>query len=335
MTELGEILRSRLREYARLVGANTEFVLTRWATERFLARLSSSRFRDRFALKGGLLFSVWDGDLFRSTLDLDLCGLRANDRVRMVDIISEIASLTPSVADGVDYRMPDGALIGLHGTEIPGVRILLDARIGTAVVRIKVDTAFGQPITPGVERRWFPSLLAPFVPSAILCYPRETVVAEKLAAAVEFGADNTRLRDYYDLWYLSQRLWFQGHMLVTAVEATFGQRDAGRFLLRTDGYWQAAFSPAFATPAKQRSWKNWVVSHAPDTAPPELCEVVEEVGRFGVPVLDAVRKGRRSPGRWSPAQSWSSLASRRGALSAARITRPARAGGGTSSLCQR
>ena len=87
MTEPGEVVRTRLREYARLTGVNTELILTRWAIERFLARLSLSPYRDRFVLKGALLFAVWDGDLFRATMDLDLCGLRLDDRPRMLEII--------------------------------------------------------------------------------------------------------------------------------------------------------------------------------------------------------------------------------------------------------
>jgi hypothetical protein len=304
MNHAGEAVRGRLRELARRHGVNTELMLTRWANERFVSRMASSRYRDKLAVKGAMLFVVWEGDQLRATADIDLHGLDESDSGGLLGIVQEIVSTASDEPDGVEFLPDQARAQRLVGGRIAGDRVVVPVRLGTAALRLKVDTGFGHAVEPGFERRWCPTLLPGFSPSEILCYPRETVIAEKLAVACEFGTDNTRMRDYYDLWALSTRYWFRGHALLRAIDATFARRDAGSFLARTDGYWEAAFAPSFATASNERIWRNWLSNHAPMMKPPPFRDVVDRLAEFAVPLLRAARDGRRSPGRWAPDGRW-------------------------------
>ncbi len=175
------------------------------------------------------------------------------------------------------------------GSAIPGERIRLLAYLGSARIIVQVDVAYGHAITPGTERRFYPSLLG-YGPFLLNCYPRETVVAEKLATAVEFGRDNTRLRDYFDLWYVTSRYVFQPLLLVRAIYETFGRRDAWTLLQDPGGHWLTAFNAEMVTPSKRRLWQNWLAEHAPSVPVPTFERVVEEVADFALPLLHAARK---------------------------------------------
>jgi predicted nucleotidyltransferase component of viral defense system len=303
MSAAGEAVLARLRSIAKGRGSSTDHVLSRWVAERFLSRLSASCHADRLTLKGGFLFALWNSDFLRTTADVDLHGLE-EDMALMKGMLLDIASSASPETDGVRFEVGAVRFKALVGGRLPGLRMLLPAEVGTARVQLKVDLGYGHPIWPGVETGWFPSLMPGFTSFAMRAYPRETVIGEKLAVAVEFGRDNTRIRDYHDLWFLSRRYGFEGHVLLDAVRATFAGRDAGGFLQRRDGYWEGAFSPDYATNRHERAWGNWMAEHAPMADPSGLRHVVEEVARFSMPMLCAARDGRSFNRHWSPVKGW-------------------------------
>ncbi len=279
-------------------------ILSRWVAERFLHRVSISRHAQRLTLKGAFLFAAWEGDLLRSTLDVDLHAPE-EDAAAAEEMVCEIAALAPARDDGVEFEPKTCRAVPLLGTRIPGLRLTVAARLGSAKVRLRVDLSFGQPIRPGPEVRQYPSLLPGFASFPVRAYPREAVVAEKLAVAVEYGRDNTRLRDYWDLWFIASRYRFAGHVLVDSVARTFANRDAGNFVTRRDGYWEAAFDMAYVNSRPTRAWTEWLAQHAPLTAHPSFPEAVAAVSRFATPVLCSLRDGAHFDGRWSSRQGWS------------------------------
>lgn len=301
----GTSIRDRLGALARERSMNTQAMVTRWVGEGFLQRLSATRHSRLFVLKGAYLFGVWAADHVRSTTDVDLHGLFDGDEDATVRMLTEAAHGDAGVDDGIVFQAEPERSSPLVGSRYPGLRLVLVARVGSARVPMKVDIVFGHPITPGPEVRWLPRLLPDVGAVRLLCYPRETVIAEKLAIAVEFGRDNTRLKDYHDLWILLARHAFQGHDLLAAVTRTFRARDAGRVVQRRDGYWEVGFSPAMATSAVERAWREWATEHAPHARNTPFASVVLAVEQFGMPLLNAVRDERRAPGRWIPGQGWS------------------------------
>jgi hypothetical protein len=106
-----------------------------------------------------------------------------------------------------------------------GVRVTLEARLGKIRIPLQVDIGFGDAVTPEAQQEEFPTLL--YFPAAhSSVYPRETAMAEKFEAIVNLGLTNSRMKDYYDIWLLSQQFDFDGANLVRAIDATFRRRHA-------------------------------------------------------------------------------------------------------------
>jgi hypothetical protein len=298
-----EAIVSRLQANARARGLVTEHLISRWVSEAYLARMSGSPVDHHCVLKGGFLFTLWEGDLLRSTKDADL-HMAIEDMPICQDILMVIAGSTTFAPDGVTFQLNTVKFLSLKGGRNPGLRMSMDTRIGKTFSRLCIDVGFDHPIRPGIERRYYPRLFREFASFPVWSYPRETVIAEKLATAVEFGASNTRLRDYYDLWFLSEKYCFLGHTLVDAIEHTFSMRDAGKHLRQNPVYWMRAFSPDFATPSNRRAWKVWLDEHAPTADAPELRDVLLKVAAYSIPILEAVRERRPLKMRWNPRKGW-------------------------------
>ena len=304
MTNMGERNRARLSVMARQRGLATNLLLIRFVMERFLARLSKSSHGSSFALKGALLMTIWNGDFLRTTSDVDLHGMNESNSGRMLDIIRDICLTISDENDGLEFAPGAAVWKPLVGGRLGGDRVTVPVSIGNAHCQLKVDVGFGHPVTPGFEMRWYPSLFPEHLPFCIACYPRETVIAEKLAVAVEFGKDNTRLRDYWDIHSISSTYSFGGHGLVDAVRATFDMRDAGKFITRDDEYWRGALRPEFASPALSKAWCSWLQNHCPSSKA-SFDQTLTSVTGFAIPLLQALRYDGRLPGYWSPGIGWS------------------------------
>jgi hypothetical protein len=105
------------------------------------------------------------------------------------------------------------------------MRVTLESRPGKIRIPLQVDIGFGDAVTPQAQQEEFPKLLD-FPAPILLTYPRETSIAEKFETIVNLGLTNSRMKDYYDIWLLSQKFDFDGANLARAVEATFRRRRA-------------------------------------------------------------------------------------------------------------
>jgi hypothetical protein len=105
-----------------------------------------------------------------------------------------------------------------------GMRVTLEARLGKIRIPLQVDIGFGDSVTPEAQQEEFPTLLD-FPAPILLTHPRETSIAEKFEAIVNLGLTNSRMKDYYDIWLLSQQFDFDGANLVRAIEATCGRES--------------------------------------------------------------------------------------------------------------
>lgn len=153
----------------------------------------------------------------------------------------------------------------------------------------------GDSVYPSTELSDFPTLLD-FDPPRIRAYPVETVVAEKFQTMVELGLRNSRLKDYYDIYYLSQKFSFRGVNLHEALELTFQRRKTPRPSTPPSGL-TAAFS---AVPQKQTQWKAFIHKNRVN-APSDLAEIIHRIEVFVLPVLfDPTTIDKE----WSPEQGW-------------------------------
>jgi hypothetical protein len=127
------------------------------------------------------------------------------------------------------------------------------------------------------------------------------VVAEKVEAMVHLGIANSRMKDFFDIWFLAQNFPFEGRDLSEAIRATFVRRDTS-----IPEKPPVAFTATFGTDAsKAAQWKGFVARGglAPGTS---LAEIVEAVASFAWPPLDAAREARPFSHRWAPTGPWQS-----------------------------
>lgn len=272
---MGASVRARLLNLARERNQPNDLLLTRYALERLLYRLSTTKHRKRFVLKGAMLMTTWFEDPFRPTRDLDLLGFGDPDPQAMLALFREV--LTVEADDGVVFDVK-GLAVDLIREELEygGLRIKTDAEIAGASVRIVVDVGFGDAIEPDATELALPVLLDLPAPR-LRAYSRETVIAEKFQAMIALGRANSRMKDFYDIWLLSRTYEFEGDALARAIAATFARRKTP---VPIDPPY--ALTRAFADDrAKQQQWTSF--AEAVGAALPGLAETVQDLAAFLMP----------------------------------------------------
>lgn len=276
---MGASVRGRLLNHSRETGRNYNLLLTRYALERLLYRMTLTSHKDRFVLKGAMLITTWFDDPYRPTRDIDLLGFGDPEPEAMLDVFREICSV--ECDDGVEFDR-DALKVTANREDLAygGLRLQTNALIGGAKLRIIVDIGFGDAIEPGLEPLELPVLLDQPAPK-LRAYARETVVAEKFQAMVMIGQANTRLKDYYDLWVLSQSHAFDEERLARAIAATFERRQTPLPAELPDG-----LKPAFyEDEAKVAQWRAFVEDVAVD--PGDLKDVAKTLADFLMPAAGA------------------------------------------------
>lgn len=214
----------RLLALAHQNGGDFNLLLTRYALERFLYRISVSRYKDAFLLKGALLFTLWYDTPYRPTRDVDLLGLHLEDIEGMAAIFRGICSI--GCDDGMEYR-PDSVKAAeiREDARYGGIRIELIGNLGNARCNVQVDVGYGDAVTPAPKVVRYPSLLADTPAPQLMAYPKETVIAEKLEAIVSLGMANSRMKDYFDLFSLFSEKSLDDALVKRAIERTFERRN--------------------------------------------------------------------------------------------------------------
>jgi len=296
--DIAASVRARLLRLAKTRGEDFQLLLTRYANERLLYRLSKSTHASGFVLKGAALFMLWTEKPHRATRDVDLLGFGdpSPDRIRGVlrDVIETKVDDDGLVFDASSLEI--GAI--REEQEYGGIRAVVIARLAAAKIRLQIDVGFGDVITPQAIDVDYPALLE-FPAPHLHVYPRETVVAEKLEALVQLGLANSRMKDFYDLMVLSRSFVFEGDVLVRAIRATFERRKTE---LPTN--LPIGLTAAFAEdPTKRTQWSAFARKTAAQDAG-DLTTVVEQITRFVGPPLLAAANDDAYAKRWSPAGAW-------------------------------
>lgn len=279
---IGASVRARLLRFSRAQGQSFDLVLTRYALERLLFRLSQSPHATDFVLKGAMLMMSWFDDPHRGTRDLDLLGFGDPSEDAMLATFRSI--LARNVEDGVEFA-PDTLRVDRirEAVEYGGLRLRTIAAIGGAQVNLTVDIGFGDALEPGAEVVDYPVMLD-FPAPRLRAYARETVIAEKFQAMVALGRANSRMKDFYDIWVLNRWYSFDEGRLARAIEATFLRRGTDIPAEPPD-----ALTPAFAADEqKQSQWQAFVEDVAVDPGP--LVQVVDELAEFLMPHANLARK---------------------------------------------
>jgi len=267
-------VRARLLNISREKKVDFNRILTNYGLERLLYRLSVSKYRNEFILKGAMLFSYWSGDAFRATRDVDF--LKSGDAsiAYLTRVFKHLCDQAGDFEDGLVFDVDS-----VHADEIReentygGIRVTMKATLAKARIAIQADVGIGDIITPHANVIKFPVLLD--MPSPVMqAYPVETVIAEKFEAMVHLGIANSRMKDFYDIWVIFKFMNPDQHMLATAIANTFERRAA---TLPTEI--PLALTDEFsANSTKQKQWTAFVrragVSHS---AKQTLQETVEDI----------------------------------------------------------
>jgi predicted nucleotidyltransferase component of viral defense system len=280
--DVGASVRARLHTLARERGQPLDLLLTRYALERLLYRLSVSRHWDRFVLKGAMLVTSWIDDPNRATRDLDLLGFGEASAEALLPVFRDICAI--EVDDGLRFDT-DGLRVDVirEGLEYGGLRLRTTATLAAARITVVVDVAFGDSLVPGVEEVDLPVLLD-FPAPHLLAYARETVIAEKFQAMVALGRANSRMKDFYDVWVLSHAGEYRGDRLPRAIAATFARRRTPLPEEVPD-----ALTPAFARDdGKRRQWAAFTRDLALEA--PSLENVIGELAAFLAPMAERARR---------------------------------------------
>ena len=289
--DIGASVRARLLAISKEKGQNFDLVLTHYAIERLLYRLAQSRYADRFVLKGAMLLMTWFNEPFRGTRDLDLLGYGDPAPEAVLAVFREVLGLEQP--DGVVFDTGTVRVNDIRqANEYGGLRIRATADIAGARIAINVDVGFGDATDPPAEWLDYPVLLDMPAPR-LRGYARETVVAEKFQAIVNLGLTNSRMKDYYDLWVISQTFEIERSRLSQAISATFARRGT----TIPDGV-PDGLSLVFAkNPLKQRQWESFKQDLNAD--PGSLDGVVGALADFLLPAAAIARSGNE-PGRNTP-----------------------------------
>ena len=282
---IGASVRARLLDRARAERSDFQILLTRYALERLLYRLSVSPHRDRFILKGAMLFVTWVADPFRPTRDLDLLGHGDNDAEAIAETFRSICT-QPVADDGVTFDVAALTAAPIREEmDYDGVRIRTTATIASARISIQVDIGFGDAITPTAIEIDYPTLLDAPAPH-LRAYPVETVVAEKFEALVTLGVANSRLKDFYDLWVISRTFELRRAVLVEAVQRTFERRGTG---LPSDT--PVGLTDEFAE-AWASQWRAFLGRDRMAAAPDAFAATVTDLRVFLMPLIVGLREER-------------------------------------------
>ena len=190
-------------------------------------RLGRSKYRDKFALKGATLFTLWTGQTHRPTKDLDLFGRGLSSTIKEVEaiireIIREICSTREDDGIVFDAESVEGVRIK-EDDEYDGVRLKFQADLAGARIPMQVDIGFGDAVYPEPELASFPVLL-PIEAPLIRVYPREATIAEKFHAMVVLDIRNSPMKDFYDIWFMAKTWEFEVEPLQKAIEFSFKRR---------------------------------------------------------------------------------------------------------------
>lgn len=276
LRDIGASVRTRLMNLARERGQVFDLLLTRYALERLLYRLSISQHRNRFVLKGAMLVTTWFDDPHRPTRDLDLLGFGESSAESMLAVWKEICAIAAD--DGIVFD-GDGLRTSpiREDMEYGGVRLRTTATIARARINVTVDVGFGDAVEPGLEDIDLPVLLDLPAPH-LRAYARETVIAEKFHAMVTLGRANSRLKDFYDVWMLSKTHEFDRERLTQAIVATFKRR--GTAIPSVPDAFTREF---FRDPSKLQQWTTFIRDLSAEPASFET--VVSELAVFFSPFV--------------------------------------------------
>lgn len=231
------------------------------------------------------MLRLWHAPTSRPTMDVDLLGTVVYSIEKVKNIVRECCAV--EVEDGVIF-CPE-TVVGSEirkNAEYRDVRVNLQGLLGTIRLNVQIDFGFGDALIPSPIEISLPQILD-FGSPELLGYTPESAIAENFQAMVELDLANTRIKDFYDIWLLSQNLEFQGEILAEAIKTTF----ANRLTSLPDNPPNALTSQFAGSAVKINQWKVFLRKNRFDMKI-DLTEVVQSISEFLMPVVNWLNKNR-------------------------------------------
>jgi hypothetical protein len=295
-TNVAASVHQRLLNHAKANGRPFGEVLQYFGMERFLHRLSLTPHAESFVLKGALLFRVWNTPDTRATRDIDFLAFTENEIEALTAIVHDICSIEyPDDGLTFDSTSIEAQRIK-EDADYEGVRIRLRGFLGKAIVNLQLDFGFGDTVHPGTQTIEYPTILG-FPAPVLRGYPTETVIAEKTEAMIKLGRINSRMKDFYDVWLLSQHFGFDAEVLSSAIRRTLEKRKT-----EVMGF-DALQAEILENHDIEKQWSAFLRKSQLE-APGSFADILMQIDSFLAPILSALKHGDQITLKWSPSGPW-------------------------------
>ena len=293
MADIAASVLARLKNKAAESGRSYQLCLQLFCQEEFLRRLEKSKYAENLVLKGGLfIYSVTDFDS-RVTVDVDFLLRRVpNTPEQLKPVLEEIIS-TPTGNDFITFEIKDIAPIAV-AKKYAGIGASIVARIKNTRTPFSIDFGVGDVIVPKQEKRKIPTQLDDFAAPVVNTYSLETTIAEKIDAILSLMEFSSRMKDYYDIYYLANKFDFDGKVLTEALKKTFENRGH----TFTIGQFEQVMSFADDS-AMQKKWKAFV--RKINTKTDDYSTVLKTIQNFLEQPFTAAVGGKTLTEKWSAA----------------------------------
>ena len=222
MIKSATALKAKVRNFSKGDSKAAQAMIRIFFMERFLERISLSQYKDQFVLKGGMLVSSLIGINLRTTMDIDTTVKALPlSKDELEKIIMEICEIP--LEDNISFRIVNMETI-MDEFDYPGIRIHMEAMLEKLKQPLKIDISTDDAITPGAIEYKYP-LMFEERDIRLNTYNIETLLAEKSQTIINRGLANTRMRDFYDMYEIIQKLDFSWDIYHQAFDSTCRKRE--------------------------------------------------------------------------------------------------------------
>lgn len=223
MADTAASVLTRLKNKGKETGRSYQLCLQLFCQEEFLRRLEKSQYTENLVLKGGLFIYSITGFDSRVTVDVDFLLRKVpNTPEKLKKVLEEIIA-TQTGNGFVTFEITNVAPIAV-AKKYAGIGASLVARIKNTKTPFSIDFGVGDVIVPNQEKHKIPTQLADFAAPMVNTYSLETTIAEKIDAILNLMEFSSRMKDYYDIYYLANKFDFDGVVLTEALKKTFENR---------------------------------------------------------------------------------------------------------------
>ena len=295
MADVAASVLTRLKNKAQASGRSYQLCLQLFCQEEFLRRLEKSKYAENFVLKGGLFIYSLTGFDSRVTVDVDFLLRRMPNTPEQLRVVLEEIITTSSENDFITFEIKDVAPIAV-AKKYAGICASLVAHIKNTRTPFSIDFGVGDVIVPKQEKRKIPTQLDDFTSPTVNTYSLETTIAEKIDAILSLMEFSSRMKDYYDIYYLANKFDFDGKVLTEALKKTFDNRGHA-FTIEQFGQVMSFADDS----AMQKKWKAFC--RKIDTQTDDFNTVLKIIGVFLTKPFTVAVEGKEFTEKWSSADS--------------------------------